>query len=121
VKAKVHKLVRYGLALGTVGYGVASMMRSDRLAVITDQDEETVRYRGFRDITAGMVLLTAQNPGPLLRSLALTDFRDGLRLRRARPRIAPIAFAWGLLALVAFFTRGWGRPAPPCEPVNPRT
>jgi hypothetical protein len=106
VKSKgVYTALRYLIALGTIGYGVLSLVRSRRFAELTNMDEEAVNGLAMRDIGSGLQLLTAANPTTALMSRALYDFSDGAKLLRSRPSLAPIAFAWGLLAIATIITK----------------
>lgn len=101
----LHKGLRYFLALGTIGYGVLSLSRTQRFAELTNMDEEAVKALAMRDIGSGLALLTAPNPAPALLSRALYDFSDGAKLLRSRPSLAPVAFLWALLSIVVILTR----------------
>jgi hypothetical protein len=68
-------------------------------------DEETIQEMAKRDVMSGVDILTAASPTMPLVSRAFYDFGDGLKLLRRRPSIAWVAFAWGLLAIVALLTR----------------
>lgn len=101
----LHRIVRYLLGVGTIGYGVLSLIRSRPVADLTHTDEDIVHEWAMRDIGSGLQILTAENPAPALITRALYDFNDGVRLVRTRPSVAPLAFLWGLLAIVALLTR----------------
>ena len=102
---RVHTILRYVLALGTIGYGVVSMSRTKRFAELTNMEETDVHDLAMRDIASGLQLLTATNPGSALVSLALHDFKDGARLLKSRPSVASIAFLGGIVAVAAILTR----------------
>ena len=102
---KLHRVLRYFLALGTLGFGVVSLARPQRFAELTNMEEGAVRSMAMRDIGSGLALLTSANPAPALVSRALFDFADGTKLMRTRPALAPLAFAWGALAIVVMLTR----------------
>jgi len=105
----VHKALRYLLAFGTLGYGVASLAKSQRFAELTSMDDEAVQKMAMRDIGSGLALLTAARPTGVLIGLAISDFGDGAKLLRKKPQLAPVAFIWGLLAVAAIVTRPRGQ------------
>ncbi len=112
MKRKVHLALKYFLALGTLGYGIASMSQPERFSELTGMKEDDVRRTAMRDVGSGIAILTASNPtGPLI-SRAVFDFRDAFKLMRTRRSAASIMIAWGILAILAFLTRV----APTVEP-----
>ena len=48
----------------------------------------------------------AGDSAPALATLALYDFSDGMKLMKTRRTMAPLAFAWGALAIAAILTGG---------------
>ena len=109
--ANLHQMLRYLLGAGTIGYAVLSLLQSKRFAELTNMDEEAIQELAKRDIGSGLQILTAAKPTGALMSRALYDFSDGAKLLRTRPSVAPLAFAWGLLAVVAILTRPRGEAA----------
>ncbi|HEY7268576.1 MAG TPA: hypothetical protein VH951_01995 [Dehalococcoidia bacterium] len=93
------------LGLGTLGYAAASISRQERFAEMTGMEESTIRELAMRDLASGIQILTARNPTPALMSRILYDVTDALRLLRRRPRLAPVAVAWALLAGLVMLTR----------------
>jgi hypothetical protein len=106
--ASLHKTLRYVLGVGTIGYAVLSLVQSKRVAEITNMEEEAIQELAKRDVASGLAILTATPPTMALVSRAFYDFGDGAKLMRTRPSVAPLAFAWGLLAIVAILTRPRG-------------
>jgi hypothetical protein len=105
VKRKVHLALKYFLALGTLGYGIASMSQPERFSELTGRKEDDVRRTAMRDVGSGIAILTSSNPsGPLI-SRAVFDFRDAFKLIRTRRSAASLAIAWGVLAILVFLTR----------------
>ena len=118
MKRKVHVVLKYLLAAGTLGYGFVSAAQSERFAQLTGLQEEEVKGLALRDVVSGIQILTSANArGPLI-SRAMFDFSDFLKLIRKRPSVAPVALLWGLLALAVLFTQtapaveSEGAPAP---------
>lgn len=109
MKRNIHLALKYVLAVGTIGYGVASIARPKRFAELTGMEEATVRELAMRDISSGLQILTAANPTSALIGRAIHDFSDAFKLVRRRPSVAPVAIVWGLLAIAAVLTR---TPAP---------
>jgi len=90
---------------------MVSLAQSKRFAEMTNMGEEEVQRLAMRDIRSGLELLTAPNSVAPLIGRAVSDFSDGAKLLRRRPSLAPIAFLWGLLAIVVILTRPRGEQA----------
>jgi hypothetical protein len=101
----VHLALRYLLGGGTLAYGVLSLARHERFSQLTNMNEDTVRQLALRDIASGVRIITASDPAPALRSRIFYDLGDALRLLRRKPVLAPVAVAWGLLAVAVLMTR----------------
>ncbi len=119
MKENVHKTLRLLLAYGTLAYGVLSLARFQRFAELTNMAEDEVQKMAMRDIGAGIALLTVPNPVPSLIGIAVSDFRDGARLLRSQPRLAPVAFLWGIMAIVTIVTRPSRRAEAPAAKAEP--
>jgi hypothetical protein len=104
----MHRLLRYLLAFGTIGYALASYARSQRFAELSGLDEEAVQQMSVRDLGSGVELLIADNPAPALATRVIYDLSDGLTLMRTKRTVAPVAFIWGALAIAAILTRTGG-------------
>src|SRR5712692_2152534 len=103
-KKVIHRGARYILAGGSLVYGLAATLRTDKIAAIMAEDEEEVRRLGLRDLTSGVNLLTSRGLRPIVARLRY-DVGDSLTLLRKKPRLAPWALAAVLLGVVAILTR----------------
>jgi hypothetical protein len=103
-KRVVHRGARYALGGGSLAYGLAATLKTDKIAAITLEDEEEVRRLGMRDLSSGVNLLTSRGLRPLLARLRY-DVADSVTLLRKKPRLAPWAVAAVILGIVAIYTR----------------
>jgi hypothetical protein len=103
-KKAIHRGARYILGGGSLVYGLAATLRTDKMAAIMAEDEEEVRRLAMRDLSSGVNLLTSRSLRPLLARLRY-DIGDSLALLRKKPRLAPLALAAVLLGVVAILTR----------------